>query len=823
MATSSATGAGDAPASLDVYGERIRSTVSVYEASLRSWQGRRRMYAALLDQWGGYGQLRRNPIDEQRLAFIDAEIAKQREKLAACRSSLTKFDDLQRQMRELANHVPVPTAQDRAAAADEDALMEIREELDDDGNVISSTVTPQSAEKLANVEKLLGVATTNGDSKTARREGESSSATTSIKPVNTTEPLNDNDQTTFRMITNKDGEQELVDDPNGFSVSVIPPDVLEMNGIAEEIDWDEVDAELARADEEELSEDEYGRSRAGDIPKPALLTRTSVKAMDDEERPASAKGSNKKKIVFADNLVKGPTPGGTPTRGVLKKTTSYPLPAEGGAPPAEDTEPEVITIDPPKAKPSRFKMARSSTDQKLAARHAQPSQKYQEKLDNGPVRDQVVERDMDEEPTPKRPSPPARTPSADLTTEERQRLYPKKTNLASVDLDEDAGVTKKAFTVPTLSPEALEAIRKKREAMGKKHKRRKSADPQMPVRSSSFDEHGPPPSGAHHMRSKTSTGLEEEHSDKLKEIREARLQRAKELLKAQDDIAWANAPLTPPSPDKKAKDPIAAQGKPVASDSEVSFLPGQSPSEVKALLPSANDDETAGSSTGGPGSSLTSSSQSPPSHTPQTTGAAPHASSLNAPGTRTPPVAHGPKIVSPRATKPPTPERRFSTDRPSPLSNEIKADPVDKQVQFSQQVVERLAPLSEEGSPSALPTVVRNLKAPRKAPPKEPKRKPSIDPLVLSPTPGSPPPENRQREPIATEQRGAVHHTMVRATPRSPPPHIAIHDLISDATPEHVRLAMRREAEAGSPTPNLDAAGKEIEPSYTIGSDKTGE
>ena len=804
------------PASMDVYGERIKSTVDVYESSLRSWRGRRKVYTELLEQWEQFGQLRRNPIDDQRLAFVDGEIQKQTDKLAACKANLSKFEELQRQMKELADEVPLPNAAEReTAAADEDAFMEIREGLDDEDNVISSSITPQSSKKLAGIESVLSESEKGGQASSSNVEPDITPPTKlDVVDGATADPGVRHDRpVTFSMVTNKDGEQELVDDPEGFSVSVIPPDVLEMNDIANEIDWDEVDAELARSDDDELSEDEYGRSRAGFIPKPAILERTTSTAKTDEEdRPLSAR--SKKKLVFAEDLVKGPTPGGTPTRGVLKKTTSYPLPAEGGEEPIVTT-PEVVKIEAPKPKASRFKMARSSTDQKIATRHAQPSKAYKQKLGSNPVQDKVVERDLDDPdddnqppPQPKRPDPPARTPSADLTTEERQRLYPKKTNLASVDLAEDAGVTKKAFTAPTLSPEALEAIRKKREALGKKgHRRRKSADPQTPVRSSSFDEHGPP--APHHSRSKSSAGLdEEEQSDKIKEIREARLQRAKELLKAQDDIAWANQPLTPPSPDKKAKDPLAAEGKAIAAEvgGAAQFLSSQPPSEVKALLPTDPSRPRTEVAT---------------TAVPKQSTIAPILSTGNGgltngtgTGTRTPPIAHGPPIVSPRATKAPTPERRYSTDRPSPLSNEIKPDQAEKQVQFSQQVVERLAPLSEDvSSASALPTVVRNLKQPRKlAPPREPRRKASIDPIVISPTPGSPPPENRKREPIATEQHGAVHHTMVRATPKSPPPHIAIHDLVSDNTPEHVRLAMKREAEGTSPTPVFDTGGGEVEP-----------
>ncbi|BFZ55374.1 hypothetical protein PYCC9005_002414 [Savitreella phatthalungensis] len=805
-------------ATLDSYGEQIRTSCKTYEGSLKRWKARRKIFLALLQTWAPYPQLKENPIDKMRLELIDAEIKRQTERLERCAANLAKFEELQSQMLQIAavaaaDGVASAGGAHEEAMGDEDAIMEICEELDDDDNIISATVTPRDQRS---VEMITGLMSRPSVDLESRSGGEStkeliSGQATSCEShnsalaeipdveVGSTDITGTTNPGLFKVTTNAAGEQELVSDSGGFQISVLPPE--EMNAIAESVDWDALEFEQSDGDLDEI-EDEYGRTKSA-IPIPALLQRPAadLEKMKDEPQRLHSDTSNpsdhviadtapasKKKLVFADNLVRGPTPSGTPTKSVLKKTTSYPLSPDSDSvtQPSVETVSEHQTTDLPKQ--SRFKMARSSTDLKIAARHAQPSQAYKAKLnDTAPMADRVVEKDSDDEGAQvrvaTRPEPPQRTSSANLTREERDRLYPKKTNLASVDLDEEAGLVKREFSAPTLSPEALEAIRKKREALGKRHKRRKSADPSHPVRSSSFDEHGP--ISLHHNRSKSSTDLEAEHGEKLKEIRDARLQRAKEILKAQDDIKWANQPLTPDSPDALAD---------VHELGAATTLDTQSGSAVPAVFGIKEDERTSSVDTPGTFKNLDSSTSSVMASPAQSD---PGAKISPPSGGRTPPVAHGPPIVSPRATKPPTPERRSSIDRPSPLSNEIKPS-VDRQVAFSRQVVERLAPLQEDGSE---PTVVANLKSPRRMPPREPKRKPSIDPLIISPTPGSPPPENRSRDPLATEQEGAVHHNMVKATPRSPPPHIAIHDLVSEGSPtsQRVRLEMKREAATAFP------------------------
>ena len=429
--------------SLDPYREQLQSTIDTYTASLASWKTRRKVFTGLLDVWGQFGQLKSSPIDTMRIDFIDGEIKKQTDKLRQCQENYAKFEELEAQMRLLA-----PSKEDVSLANDED-LMEIREELDDDDNVIKSTVRPHHQ------------------------------------------------------------------------------DLEEMAGIVDEMEEDE-------------DEDEYGRSKHP-IPVPESLRK-------------------KKKIVFADELVQGPSSStGTPAKSVLKKTKSP----------------------------------------------VQPESKV-----------------------------PAKSIVGDIV--EHDRLFPKKINLATQDFAPDEGVEKKAMIVPVLTAEERAVIAQKRAALGKKHRRRKSADPNYPVRSSSWDDSQPMP--AKLVRSQSFSNTVQARVD--------------ELIAAKEDIAWANEPITPDL---------------------------------------------------------------------------------------------SPEVASPQPRKP--------GNVPSPLSSEVtELSPSE--------VTEKLAPLTK----NSVPSVVR-----------KPKRQSSVDPMTITPTRGSPPPESRSA--LLTEEEGSINHTMVRSTPKSPPPDVAIHDL----------------------------------------------
>lgn len=56
----------DPVASLNVYRDQIQGSLDTYEASLRSWRLRRKIYQDLLTSWSEYGQLRSNPVDLMR-------------------------------------------------------------------------------------------------------------------------------------------------------------------------------------------------------------------------------------------------------------------------------------------------------------------------------------------------------------------------------------------------------------------------------------------------------------------------------------------------------------------------------------------------------------------------------------------------------------------------------------------------------------------------------------------------------------------------------------------------------------------------------------
>lgn len=53
--------------SLLQYRQQLISTIESYEASLRAWNGRRKLYTDMLQLWSTYGQLRENPVDKMRL------------------------------------------------------------------------------------------------------------------------------------------------------------------------------------------------------------------------------------------------------------------------------------------------------------------------------------------------------------------------------------------------------------------------------------------------------------------------------------------------------------------------------------------------------------------------------------------------------------------------------------------------------------------------------------------------------------------------------------------------------------------------------------
>lgn len=780
----------------------------------------------------------------------------------SCRENLKKFEDLEKQLKALASAMPVPTAAEQDLIDDE-TLMEIREDLDDDDNIISTSVTPQNKQTLSQVKNLLETGPIDqGQNEADTADPVSSySASDSTLSDNTpkvddnnddfepptvpvtiptrklkkkkkkivvpnpkieeiledeatiSSPVSDNivehsyphqAEGSFNVRETPDGSIEITDDPQGYSIGIIPQGLAEMTDIVNEMDW----ARDVDQDEDE-SEDEFGRARHhGMIPLPGLLSRPSSSqearnhlvehhrrnSADPESVPINS-SRRKKKLVFADKLVQGPSEGkkNVPTKSVLKKYSAYPMTAAFD----DMTPPPTPTISEPKK--SRFKMERSSTDTRIALRQALPSQAYQEKLDS-PV-SEVIEREPPQ--TSVLEAMPATAESVEnisekaleaMSEEDRERLYPRKINLAGVDLNPEDGTVKRPMMIAKLSDEQMAEIRKKRELMGKKHRRRKSADPNYPVRSGSWDDSQP----LQKLHRRPSTGELEEPAESMKA---ARLTRAKELLRAQDDIAWANSPI---SPDDLRSDTVV-ETNPLAEAGEA-----------------LKEQELANAADGAAAANSPRPSASPISlvetNAEATKGSASLVESCSA-GTMTPPIQSQQsttlKVLSPRPRKPPTPERRSSyTNIPSPLSQEIQPHSTSREVQFSSDVISRLEPLMENETE---PTVVVKQTRERKKPPRQPIRKSSVDPQNISPTPGSPPPDGRQPGPLKTEEHGSVSHYMVRATTKSPPPHIAIHDLLGD-TPEYIRQAMKEEATTPTPQyqdPDFPTVTEELDPMET--------
>lgn len=764
---------------------------------------------------------------------------------------------LEDQMRELAGSVPVPTAAEDALANDE-VIMEIREELDEDDNVINASVTPQDSKALGPLSSILShmpasvpdsserlesasevepvsskppiqtngrsedqdlepppVPTVSKEKKVKKKKKKTVSKTDEDASVPKSLPAQEDEEAQgspisdhiiehdfahqapghFNIRETSDGGIEITDDPQGYSIGILPQGLQEMTDIVNEMDWENEDD---GHDEEEESEDEFGRTKhRGKIPLPGLLSRPcssqeSRSHLVEYHRRHSADPENirdeaargKKKLVFADDLVQGPTTATktSPPKSVLKKITSYPLTDEYG----EASPPVTPTIAMPKQ--SRFKLQRSSTDTRIASLHARPSAAYLEKM-NEAVGNAVVERITPgtKEETVSGDPPPSMPEGADVKTlpqtqaisnEEREQLFPRKINLAGVDLHPEDGTVKAALSIPKMSEEQLAAIRKKRELLGKKHKRRKSADPSYPVRSSSWDESLP----VQKPHRRPSSGEDEQLGETFKA---AKLARAKELLKAQDDIAWANSPV---SPDEQRAVAGAVEANPLAIAGE-GIKHGELQAGAAAQTGISGQPQDIEHETG--------TSIAEPVGRDRPAEIQDYAS----PGTSTPPNQENSgyaveRIHSPRPRKPSTPERRNSyTNIPSPLRQEIQPHSVSKEVQFTSDVIKKLEPLMENESE---PTVVSKDMKERKMPPKRPSRKSSVDPQNVTPTPGSPPPGGRQPGPLLTEGDGSVSHYMVRATSKSPPPHIAIHDLVGH-TPDAVRLALKEEAV--TPTP----------------------
>lgn len=794
-------------------------------------------------------------LGSSNLVVMDAEISRQKDKLEACQKNLNRFHELEKQMEQLTHSLPVPNVDEQALAEDE-TIMEIREELDEHDNIVAATVLPQNAQAMQQIAQIMqaddpgrvpiietdttkAASTTStertndlqpdehdmafeppsvpvsspNDKLKKKKKKKSAPAEAKIVELPTeTEtqnpPVSDHvierlaphqAEGSFNIRETADGRIEITDDPDGYSIGILPEGLAEMTSIVNEMDWERA---MDEDGEEDESEDEYGRTKhRGMIPLPGILRRPASSqdardhiiehqrrnSADLENIPPSSARGRKKKLVFADKLVQGPSAGTNKNtfKSVLRKTTSYPF-----TPEYDNELPVSPTIGEPKI--SRFKLERSSTDTKISLlKHALPSEEDQAQID-GPVSNVVREReanaDLANDSSIQSKSENLRVSSSDHTN-----LYPNKINLAGIDLAPEAGTVKGSLSVPKLSEEALAAIRKKRESMGKKHRRRKSADPNYPARSSSWDESQPLPKP--HRR--PSSGELESPAESLKA---ARLTRAKEILRAQDDIAWANAPITPDDVTESAKtdelDPMDEAGDKVdvsdgrqasavehASESvkdELKSLPLQSPAEP----PQENGSELPD---GGKSDTPTCASQETSSSSPPAI----------------PPSSVTERVLSPRPRKPPTPERRGSyANIPSPLSQEIQPHTLNKEVQFTSDVIRRLEPLMEDNSE---PSVVLSARKERKMPLRKPSRQSSIDPQTISPTPGSPPPENRQPGPLRTEEDGAVSHYMVRATSKSPPPHIAIHDLLGD-TPENVRLAMREESITPTPQYRDDPA-----------------
>lgn len=800
--------------SLDVFKAQINEALKVYESSVRAWSARRQVYSDLLAQWADFDQLRKNPVDLVRLEFIDNEIAKQRQKLHECQESLKKFGNLEVQMRNLANATPKPTAAEQALASDE-VLMEIREELDENDNIISATVSPhdQKSALFSGLYEGLGTRSGSDDDKFGKprssdiksTRGELTSETsvraysesTKIrkeKEIETVIPSGargDGELTAglgiephqveglFNVTETPDGEMEITDDSQGFSIGIIPQDLPEMTHIVDEMNRD------SNEDEDgDESEDEFGRSKhCGLLPLPGKLSRPSSSqdtrdhliehnrrhSADLETVPITS-ARRQKKLLFADELVQGPTTGNKNRlpRSVLKKESAYPI--------TDGFESESPPVTPIIAEPkqSRFRLERSSRDTKIAQRHALPSQKYQKKIDEA-VAALVVERNQTQEYNNNNNTQEEKPIEFSMShgaksIEEHHQLFPNKINLASTDLDPTEGTVKAEMNIPRLSEAQMEVIRKKRELLGKKHRRRKSADPHYPVRSGSWDDSQPLPKP--HRR--PSTGEEELLAETQKA---SRLTRAREILKAQDDIAWANSPI---SPDDVRND-----------QPEVNISPlSQAGLDIREESKHTSSEQSSGDTVG-------------PSGYPHQLASA----AIDSGRSDRNLSPNGMRVVSPRARKTPTPERRSSTNIPSPLSQEVQPHSTTQQVQFTADVIKKLEPLAENDVESQAAS--RDEKGRRK-PPRRPTRQSSVDPQIISPTPGSPPPENRHPGPLQTEADGAITHHMVRATSKSPPPHIAIHDLISD-TPENIRQAVKNEALSPTPQYAFGMASNEAE------------
>lgn len=53
--------------SLDVHRARLSAALMTYEASLKAWRARRKIYSDMLELWDEYGQLKMNPVDKMRM------------------------------------------------------------------------------------------------------------------------------------------------------------------------------------------------------------------------------------------------------------------------------------------------------------------------------------------------------------------------------------------------------------------------------------------------------------------------------------------------------------------------------------------------------------------------------------------------------------------------------------------------------------------------------------------------------------------------------------------------------------------------------------
>lgn len=754
-------------------------------------------------------------------------------------------------MMTVATSIPVPTDEEQRLA-DDDLLMEIREELDEEDNVISATVRPHNKQDLDKLNGLISdsPADVSGDlvhsthdttqstadynGKTGLNENKTSSSsvtTGSSSPsidlvqgrlmsrsssrqynaqsvdsttVNSTiVEMNETDEDdklpvrdtvvehepmhrakgSFNIKGTHDGGIEITDDPEGYSVGIIPQGLAEMTDIVNEMDWENLNS-IDDDDDEEESEDEFGRTKfRGLIPLPGqssrpnssqdarehLVERNRRNSADIETTPFNSARRKQKKLVFADELVQGPSRSTTKAspKSVLKKESSYPI-TDGF-----DSESPPITPIIVEPKKSRFKLERSSTDTRIAARHARPSQSFQKSLDR-PVASNIKERAVpSEEPaaTTENDETASEARSAPTSAEEGHQLFPNKINLAGVDLSPSDGTVKAEMVIPRLSEEQMEAIRKKRQLLGKKHKRRKSADPNYPVRSGSWDDSQP----MQKPHRRPSTGENEMLAESLKA---SRLARAKELLKAQDDIAWANSPI---SPDDVRTDHSVVPVNPLA---EAGRDIGTRDTTQEGMVP--RDTRTV---------------EMRSIHTSKEDAAEAHCAPSSGSG-----------VLSPKPRKPPTPERRSSTNIdsphiPSPLSQEIQPQSISKEVQFTTDVIKRLETLTED---NVEPDVANARPSRRKRSPRTPSRQSSIDPQVISSTRGSPPPENRQFGRLTTEEDRAVSHHMVRATTKSPPPHVALHDLKGE-TSKSANEAPKDDALASEPLPALSTSREGIE------------